>query len=302
MRAACPALTSVCIGARRLTFRLVAMSAPKPAALAILLSAAVIPAARSEPVSPWVREGAAALRLVDAGAGARAGERLAAITIALDPGWKTYWRQPGASGVPPRFDFSGSTNVAEARVAFPAPERSDAEDGVTNVYHGEVTLPVVVTPRDPSAPVELRLVADYGVCEAVCVPVRAEAALELAPDGSVVGPAAEEARRAALATPKAQPVGAQGGLSVLSVRRGPAASTGPTLDIRVAAPDGEAPALFAETGAGDYAPAPAPLGPGAFRMTFDEPELPGSGLRLTLAAGGRAVETVVALDEIAAAH
>ena len=280
------------------------MSASKSLALATILSAAAaaIPAARAEPVSPWVREGAAALRLVDAGAGARKGERLAAITIALDPGWKTYWRQPGASGVPPRFDFSASSNVAEARVTFPTPERSDAEDGVTNVYHGEVTLPVAVTPRDPSAPVELRLVADYGVCEAVCVPVRSEAELELAPDGAGAGPAAEEARRAALATPKVQPLGEKGALSVLSVRRGPPAEHGPTIEVRVAAPGGEAPALFAETGDGDYAPAPEALGGGVFRIAFEDPDLPRSGLRLTLAAGGRAVESAVSLDEIAAAH
>ena len=34
----------------------------------------------------------------------------------MAPGWHTYWRYPGDSGVPPRFDFSGSDNLASAQV------------------------------------------------------------------------------------------------------------------------------------------------------------------------------------------
>lgn len=261
---------------------------------------ALSPAA-AEPVSPWARDGAAALRLVDAGPGPTPGARLAAIAIALDPGWKTYWRQPGASGVPPRFDFSGSTNLAEARVSYPVPERSAGEDGVTNVYHGAVTLPVTVRPRDPAQAVKLKLTAEYGVCEKVCVPIRSEAALELQPGSRGEGAAADEAKRAAAAAPKVLALGEPGPLAVVAVTRSgsPAA-----LEISVAAPaeSGE-PALFAETGEGDFAPAPEPVGPAmggraTFRMIFDEPELPAAGLKLTLSAGGRAVETAVALDAI----
>ena len=32
----------------------------------------------------------------------------AGVEIRLDPGWKTYWRYPGDSGVPPALDFAGS--------------------------------------------------------------------------------------------------------------------------------------------------------------------------------------------------
>lgn len=269
--------------------------------LAVLLAAT--PAA-AEPVSPWARDGAAALRLVDAGRAPETGARLAAIAIRLEPGWKTYWRQPGASGVPPRFDFTGSSNVAEAKVLFPAPERDASEDGVTNVYHGFVTLPVSVKPRDPKAPVDLKLVADYGVCERICVPVRAEADLVLSPDGGAAGPAAEEAQAAAVASPRPAPLGAKGDLGIEAVRRIADAKGQAALEIVAAAPAGSDPTLFAETGEGDYAPAPEPDGAAKdgvsrFRMVFEEPELPKSGLRLTLAAGGRAIETAVALDEIA---
>ena len=273
------------------------------AAVASAVLGLAVSQAAAEPVSPWARDGATALRLVDAGPGPAPGARLAAIAITLDPGWKTYWRQPGASGVPPRFDFSGSTNLADAKVVFPVPERSADADGVTNVYHGDVTLPVTVRPRDPSAPVKLKLTADYGVCEAVCVPIHAEAVLELRPGAQGDGVAAEAVKVAVAAAPKAAELGQLGPLSVMAVRR--AAEPG-ALDILVAAPDGAGePVLFAETGDGDFAPAPEAVGRpeggrATFRMTFDEPEPPASGLKLTLSAGGRSVETAVSLDEIGA--
>lgn len=268
-----------------------------------LLLAAVAPAA-AEPASDWVREGASELRLVDAGSAPGAG-RLAGIAIRLQPGWKTYWRQPGDSGVPPQFDFSGSTNVADVAVAYPAPERQSDETGVTNVYHGEVVLPVTVRPKDPSRPVTLTLVADYGVCEAVCVPAHAETALELGVDGGFQGPAGAAVRRSEAALPKATPIGAaNGGLSIAEVVRRATAGGGSEVEVTAAAPAGSV-QLFAETGSGDFVRAPEPLG-GAedgrarFRIAFER-ALPASGLRLTLAAGGRAIESFAPLDAIVAA-
>ena len=39
------------------------------------------------------------------------GTHIAALQISLAPGWKTYWRQPGDTGIPPKFDFTGSSNL-----------------------------------------------------------------------------------------------------------------------------------------------------------------------------------------------
>ncbi|HVI28802.1 protein-disulfide reductase DsbD domain-containing protein [Hansschlegelia sp.] len=257
--------------------------------------------ALAEPASPWIGDTGARLRLVDGGPGD--GARLAAVQITLDPGWKTYWRQPGASGVPPRFDFSGSDNLESASISYPAPERNTDEDGVTNVYHGAVTLPVRIVPRDPAAPVTLRLVADYGVCERICVPTHAEAQLELAPDGAKPGPALEEVRAAAAELPVLEPLGAKASVAIASVTQIPEADA-PALRIEVAAPEGGgAPQLFAETGDGAYVAAPELIekpasGRAAFRIPLDEPDPPATGLRLTLVAAGKAIETRVPLDAI----
>ena len=69
----------------------------------------------------------------------------AGVEIKLDPGWKTYWRDPGDSGVPPTFDFSGSDNVKSATVLWPAPERfSDGAGGNSIGYVDHVILPLQV--------------------------------------------------------------------------------------------------------------------------------------------------------------
>ena len=60
--------------------------------------------------SPWVTGAQADTRLLAdhaANAPVRAG-----VEIKLKAGWKTYWRYPGDAGVPPRFDWSGSENLA----------------------------------------------------------------------------------------------------------------------------------------------------------------------------------------------
>ena len=60
------------------------------------------PAAHASDASPWQTDSHSQIRLV---AGSRSGPvMLGGIAIQLQPGWHTYWRNPGDSGVPPRFD------------------------------------------------------------------------------------------------------------------------------------------------------------------------------------------------------
>lgn len=118
-----------------------------------------------------------------------AGKRIAGVELRLAPGWKTYWRAPGDAGIPPAFDWSGSENLASARVLWPRPIVFYLNGMRSIGYHGDVVLPVEVTPRDPSRPVKLRAAVDLGVCRDVCVPahLRLEAGLSGtgAPDAAI---------------------------------------------------------------------------------------------------------------------
>ncbi len=102
---------------------------------------------------------------------------LAGVEIQMQPGWKTYWRMPGDTGVPPAFDFAGSDNVAEVQVFYPAPVRMTDKSGDSIGYKTAVTFPVRITAKDTSRPVKLVLAFEYGICRDICVPT--EAKLEL---------------------------------------------------------------------------------------------------------------------------
>jgi suppressor for copper-sensitivity B len=106
-----------------------------------------------------------------------------ALHIVLQPGWKTYWRSPGDAGYPLMVDVTGSTNVAEAKVAWPVPHRFQLFGLQTFGYGEEVAFPLMVTPVTPGAPVSLNAKIRYLVCETVCIPQDAELVLDL-PQGA----------------------------------------------------------------------------------------------------------------------
>src|SRR5437588_12894454 len=104
---------------------------------ATLLASSLATGARAEDASPWQRDGHSAVRLL---AGSRSGAvLLGGIAFKLQPGWHTYWRNPGDSGVPPRFDFTKSENIEAVTVLWPAPTKfADGAGGVSlgYQYHG----------------------------------------------------------------------------------------------------------------------------------------------------------------------
>jgi DsbC/DsbD-like thiol-disulfide interchange protein len=151
------------------------------------LSAAGAAALLAAPV--FAAESVAVPRLI-AGVAEADGGRIAGLEIALAPGWKTYWRAPGDAGAPPLFDWSGSENLAAVAVEWPAPEVFDTFGFTTLGYGGTVTLPLRLTPVDATRPIGLRLGLDYGVCAEICIPERADLALEIAPGAAADGAAA----------------------------------------------------------------------------------------------------------------
>src|ERR1043166_10231824 len=147
---------------------------------ALALRPTISAPARAPDASPWDGNPRSAVRLIAAGPAKTApGALRAGIEIKLGPGWKTYWRYAGDSGVPPRFGFDRSDNVADVTVSFPAPHGFNDESGESIGYKTGVILPLHVVPRDPAKPVLLRLDLDYAICSNICIPVIAKAELPL---------------------------------------------------------------------------------------------------------------------------
>jgi DsbC/DsbD-like thiol-disulfide interchange protein len=145
---------------------------------ACLLSMRAGPVQAQQEASGWAKSSQSSLRLVAGGAGAD-GRLRAGVEIRLGPGYKTYWRNPGDSGIPPRFDWSASENLGGVEVRWPVPARFSDGAGSSIGYLGDVLFPLLVTPLDPARPVALRLSLDYAVCERLCIPVHGKAELAL---------------------------------------------------------------------------------------------------------------------------
>ena len=105
----------------------------------------------------------------------------AGVAVALDEGWKTYWRMPGEAGIPPQFDWAKSQGAASIEVLYPVPGRLHDLSGEAVGYIHRVVFPVVVKPAANPAQAKLRLDLFIAVCKEVCIPANAHAALDLVP-------------------------------------------------------------------------------------------------------------------------
>ncbi|MFD0859830.1 protein-disulfide reductase DsbD domain-containing protein [Roseovarius aquimarinus] len=110
------------------------------------------------------------------------GTHMAALELRLAPGWKTYWRAPGDIGIPPRFDWRGSQNLAGVEIEWPTPERIDQGGMMAIGYHGTLILPLRVLPQ-AGGDVALDGSVELGVCRDVCIPLTLDLAADL-PSGA----------------------------------------------------------------------------------------------------------------------
>jgi DsbC/DsbD-like thiol-disulfide interchange protein len=255
-------------------------------------------AVRAEDASPWQRDTHSAVRLL---AGSRSGAvLLGGIAIQLQPGWHTYWRTPGDSGVPPRFDFSKSENVEAVTVLWPAPKKFDDGAGGTSLgYKHQVVLPLRIVAKSGDKPVTLRAAINYAVCEKLCIPVEATTELVFA---SVASTSDGELSAALDTVPKPATVGDPNPFTIRDVKRDGKAN----VLVDVTAPDGKDVSLFVEGPTPDWAlPVPKLLEqspPGVKRFAFELDGLPpgaspaGAALKLTLVGGDRAYEFNVNLN------
>jgi DsbC/DsbD-like thiol-disulfide interchange protein len=248
--------------------------------------------ASAQDASPWLTDGHSAVRLL---AGSRSGTvLLGGIAFQLQSGWKTYWRTPGDSGVPPRFDFTKSDNIEAVTILWPAPSRfSDGAGGTSLGYQNHAVLPLRIVVKNPDKPVTLRAAINYAVCEKLCVPVEANAELAF----TSVASTEDGALSAALdAVPKPAQIGDPNPLTIRDVKRD--GDQGVVVD--VVAPDADEVNLFVEGPTPEWSlPVPKLLKDspaGVKRFSFDLDGLPpgakpdGAALKLTLVGAERSYE------------
>ncbi len=107
----------------------------------------------------------------------------AGLHVTMDEGWKTYWRNPGETGIPPSITAAGD-NLESLRIDFPLPQRNSDASGEAIGFHNEVLFPLYLKPKNPNKPIAAKLAAFFGVCDQICQPAKLDQDLAFMPASS----------------------------------------------------------------------------------------------------------------------
>lgn len=146
------------------------------ASAALILALAVSPAWSLD--SGWAETEGGRMRLVVDPEPRADGTVRAILDVDLDPGWKTYWRDPGSAGIPPTLDFTPSKGIALEKFDYPPPVRVDDGYAIWAGYTAPVQFPLTLR-RTATGDAEIRAQAFIGICAKICVPFQAELAVDL---------------------------------------------------------------------------------------------------------------------------
>lgn len=135
--------------------------------------------------------------LIEAGTLQPGQETWLAVRIQLDDGWHTYWKNPGESGMAPRFSWDLPEGLEVGPAQFTYPARFESDGIVSFGYEKEALFlfPLTVSEGvagDSSVSIGLR--ASWLVCRELCLPESARLALVI-PMGSPTEPDPDVAAR-----------------------------------------------------------------------------------------------------------
>jgi thiol:disulfide interchange protein/DsbC/DsbD-like thiol-disulfide interchange protein len=105
-----------------------------------------------------------------------------ALRLEMEPGWHTYWLNPGSSGTPTAIQWTLPEGFSAGPILWPTPHRFDLPPLVSYAYEDEVVLPVEITPPadlKPGRTIRLTAKASWLVCKEICLPGKAALELEL---------------------------------------------------------------------------------------------------------------------------
>ncbi|MCX5619037.1 protein-disulfide reductase DsbD family protein [Bombella pollinis] len=122
-------------------------------------------------------------------------ELLLGLRLQLQPGWHSYWQNPGDAGEPThiRITISGARSGVGEQIEWPVPERLSEGELMAYGYRGDVLLPVKVPLEGQgNGVVQITAQADWLVCADICIPESGHFTLTLpAREAATTPPSAE---------------------------------------------------------------------------------------------------------------
>lgn len=118
------------------------------------------------------------------------------LKMVMDPGWHIYWQNAGDAGLPPYLIPGEGTTLPEGAIGdflWPLPHILPVVEGeiMDYGYDDLVVFPIPLkVPEDASGEIRIEGVADYLICESVCIPETDDVSLTLQvgePVGNMAG-------------------------------------------------------------------------------------------------------------------
>ncbi len=200
--------------------------------VALLVLTAALPGAAAQSGNPFADRHVEATLAPELAVAAPGKPVWVALAFEIDPGWHTYWKNPGDSGEPTRLTWTLPQGVFASDIHWPYPHRIPYGPLVNFGYDGEVThlVRIDVPAAWPAGkPLDLKAKATWLVCADVCIPEDQTFSLSLpTAEGAWADPAVAPlfaAARAALPVDNPWPsrFAADGDRLQLAVDVGPAA-------------------------------------------------------------------------------
>lgn len=116
-----------------------------------------------------------------------------ALKLSHDPGWHTYYKEPGDSGLPTKIHWRLPEGFTAGEIQWPVPQKIVLPPLVNFGYEGEAALLIMITPPDrlSASSVTLSGLVSWLECKEECVPGKAEVSVVVPVAEIAGGPSAE---------------------------------------------------------------------------------------------------------------
>jgi thiol:disulfide interchange protein DsbD len=105
----------------------------------------------------------------------------AGVDMKMEPGWHTYWKNPGAAGLATKIEWQLPPGVTAGEIQWPLPEKLPPIEVTTYGYSNEVVLlvPLTLATNLPAGPIDLKANVSWLECEDVCIPANQDVEAKL---------------------------------------------------------------------------------------------------------------------------
>ncbi len=113
------------------------------------------------------------VRLILSAETAKPGDTVwAGVDMQMEPGWHTYWKNPGAAGMATKIEWQLPPGVTAGDIQWPLPEKLPPAEVTTYGYNDEVMLlvPLKLAADLKPGPLDLKAKVSWLECKEACIP------------------------------------------------------------------------------------------------------------------------------------